>query len=237
MSSAKKKIIVVSLIVLILALLFVMYQLFQVRSITVSGCETIAREDVIALSGISMNQSVLFLDKQRALNALDDYPYIKAIGINIGYPDRINIAIEERREAAYVPKEGVLLAIDKESYLLHVITDTSQPHYPIVFGLKMASFEVGQRLGVGDTFQLDALGRVIEQLSSSELQVNSIDMTWPANIVLQTADGFMVEIGDDTQLAEKFTLAVKAKEVILERGKSGGVLDVSAADSAYYLEK
>ncbi len=61
-------------------------------------------------------------------------------------------------------------------------------------------------------------------------------MSLAANIILTTDSGVTIEIGDDTQLAQKFALAQNSLKWLQRSEKTGGILDVSSVTSAYYRE-
>jgi len=237
LSRARKTITIISLVILIFALVFVVYKLFQVRKVTVTGCEAIAPQEVAEITGIENGQSVFLIDTEAAIEALNNDPRLKPLDIVITYPDRVTVSVEERKETAYVEKDGVLLAIDGECHVMRAVNNTSEPLYPRVFGLKMDTFDIGKRLGVGDTFQLDVLSRTLVGMADTGIGLYGIDVAWPANIVVQTKDGYTVELGDDTRLNEKLSMAQKAIIELESRGFSGGVLDVSSVTKAYYREK
>jgi cell division protein FtsQ len=225
--------VIVLLIVLIIALLFVVYQLFLVRGIFVTG--NVSEEYVISLSGIEQNQSVFFINEETALEKIDAEPWLKAVEVKVKYPDKVFITAEQREIAAYVDKGDDYLAIDSEGVLLRVVPK-SQVSLPVVYGLQMDKFEVGKTLGALDTFVLGVVQRLLVQLGESDLNIASIDVSLAANIVFATHDGIKIEIGDDTQLAAKFELAVNSLLWLDEKEKTGGILDVSAVTSAYYRE-
>ena len=232
---ARRRVLIVLICLAFAALLAAVYFLFTVRGIYVQGAPG-EEENVITLSGIRQNQSVFFINEQAVMDGVQTDPMLKPVGVQITYPDRITITVQQRVPAAYVRKEGVILVLDNECSVLRAVPDDSQPHYPMVDGLKFATFEVGQTLATHDQFQIDVLARVLQQAAQGELDIAGIDMAWPASIVLETKDGFLVELGDDTQLEEKFVLAAKSLATLEERGILGGVLNVSAADTAYYSE-
>lgn len=234
MSKGRKVITVFSLVVLILALFFVMYQLFQVREITVEGCHRIPSDDVISLSGIEMDESVFLIDTEAVMEAIDQHPYIKPLEVKIEYPDRVNITIHERTETAYIEKEGLLLTLDEECWLLRVDQSVSYDKIPLIVGLQMDKFEVGKQLGCEDPFQLVVIENVLREIRTHNIEISEVDVGTPADIVLRTVDGFEVEIGDDTDLKAKFDLAWSALNVVKEQGREGGILDVSQVTKAYY---
>ena len=221
------------IVLLIAALIFDMYLLFQVRSINVVGGVSV--DHAISLSGITKNQSVFLIDKEAAFERIDADTWIKMVEVKIKYPDQVVITAQQREIAAYVVKDDGLLAVDKECVLLEVVAK-DEAALPQIFGMQMDKFEVGKQLGALDSFVLGVVQRVIAQLNESSLDVVHIDVSLAANIVLHTKQGIEIEIGDDTQLAAKFELATITLKELGQRGKSGGILDVSAVTSAYYRE-
>ena len=224
---------IVLLIVLIIALLFVAFQLFLVRGIFVTG--NVSDEYVISLSGIEQNQSVFLINELAAFEQIDAEPWLKAVEVEVKYPDKVFITVQKREIAAYVDKGDDYLAIDSEGVLLRVVPKSSVS-LPVVHGLQMDKFEVGKPLGALDTFVLGVVQRLLVQLGDSDLNIAGIDVSLAANIILETHDGIEIEIGDDTQLSAKFELAVNSLLWLQEKEKTGGILDVSAVTSAYYRE-
>lgn len=110
--------VIVLLNVLIVALIFVAYQLFLVRGIFVTG--DVSEEYVIALSGIERNQSVFFINEQSVFEKIDAEPWLKAVEVRLAYPDKVFITVEQREIAAYVVKGDDFLAIDTFGVLLRV---------------------------------------------------------------------------------------------------------------------
>ena len=237
MSKGKKALMIVSIVILVCVLAFVAYKLFQVRKITVTGCETISAETVVSLSGLEYDQSIFTVDTQKIMDAVATEPYLKPISVDFDYPDGVVINVQERKPAAYLEKEGAMLLIDEECWLLSIVTQPEAVQYPLVTGLQLDAYTVGEQLGSKDAFVLDVLSRVMIAAKNSGLELTGIDVSLAADIVLSTKTGFTVEIGDDTELETKLDLIKKSIQELGKRGKKGGILDVSSAENAYYREK
>lgn len=223
--------IIISIIVLILALLFVCYQLFRVRAINVSG--SAPADQVRELCGIKTGDSIVLVDKQAALEKIEAETWIKAVDVSVAYPDKIEITADKRKIAAYVVYNEMLLAIDSECVVLDV-GEIKQVDMYLIKGLQMDVFEVGKTLGCGDKFMLGVIERLIMELGKSTLDVTIIDVSLAANIVLETELGLKIEIGDDMNLSAKLKLAEATIKELELSDKNGGILDVSAISNAYY---
>lgn len=223
--------IIISIIVLVLALLFVCYQLFRVRAINISGSAPV--DQVRKLCGIEIGDSIFLVDKQTALEQIEAEQLIKAVDVSIEYPDKIEIIADQRQIAAYTVYNDMFLAIDGECVVLDV-GEIKQVDMPIIKGLQMDVFEVGKMLGCGDKFMLGVTERLIMELGKSTLDVTIIDVSLAANIVLENELGLKIEIGDDTNLTAKLKLAQATIKELELSDKNGGILDVSAVSNAYY---
>jgi len=236
LKKGKKVLTVISLIIFFCALVFVAYELFKVRKITVAGCETRSQDDIITLSGLVYDKSIFLVDKQEVLLALGSDPYIKPVEVQIKYPDNVLITVEERKEAACIQKDGAYVVIDHEGWVMTVIAASEEAPYPVIIGLPADSVEVGKRLGTADTFKIGVLTRVLDTLAQAGFAVSQVDVSLAADIVVTLSDGLLVELGDDTSLAEKLRLVEASKKQIAQLGKTGGILDVSSVKNAYFRE-
>jgi cell division septal protein FtsQ len=228
-----KVLITILYIVLAAALFFVCFQLFRVRNIKVEGS---ASPDYIkSICGISTGDSTLFIDTQKAMDAIEQEPWLKAVDVKIVYPDKVVITAQQRQIAAYIEKGSNLLAIDIECVVLRA-QETGEVNMPVITGMQMDVFEVGKTIGCTDTFLLGVAKRLLGELEGRQLDIVKIDLSLAANIVLETGSGLYIELGDDTDIDLKLDLANAAIAELAGKGKTAGILDVSAVTSAYYRE-
>ncbi len=228
---------IVSAILLFCALLFVAFEVLHLRYITVTGCEAKTPDEIISLSGLETGVSIFGVDTDKAMKALGGDPYIKPVSVTIVYPDRVSITVEERKEAAYIKKGGDVLVIDNEGWLLKILMNTDTVTYTQVLGLNLGEYTVGKPLGAADTFQLMVLSKVLTEADAEGLELVSIDVSIAADVILETEEGFIIELGDDMDLEKKFSLVKSAASELKGMGKTSGIIDVASANGAYYREK
>ncbi len=233
MNKKKRVFVIVVILLLASALLFVCYQLFTVRSIIIEGS---APHDYIrSICGLEEGKSIFFSDTKAAYKIIEEEPWLKPVEVKKVYPDKIIITVQQREIAAYVENGDVLLAIDEECVVLRA-EQTENADLPVITGLKADVFEVGKTIGCADKFLLEVAKKVIIELEGREMDIEKIDVSFAANIVLETKQGMSIELGDDTQLGDKLRLAQATIEELSSRGDTAGILDVSAVTSAYYRE-
>jgi len=237
LNKGRRALLIISALLLVVALAFVAYMVFRVREVVVMGCKTIDAKEVAKLSGLEYGQSSILLDKQTVLDALAKDPRIKPVSIEVQYPDRVVITIKERQAAAYIEKSGALIVIDDEGWVLDVKNKPSGDERPLIVGLQADAFEVGQELSSGDMFRVDVMTRVLKAAEEAGISLDSVDVTLAADITMTMTNGLVVELGDDTQLDKKMALVNTSIKEITSLGKTGGILNVSAVDKAYFREK
>ncbi len=225
----------VSLLLLVGALAAVAILLFQVRVIKVSGCGSLDAQEVAALSGIKIGQNIFFVDKQAAMESLAGNPVVKPVSVKVVYPYTVEIAIEERTAAAYIDVGSVRLTIDSEAVVIAVDDNPQGDALPQAAGFSTARFELGHALGE-DAYKREVFTRLLTALAGSGIEYVCIDLTYASAIKLTTADGFIVELGNEDNLTIKFSLTLRMMEEAGALGKSGGIIDVTTAKKAYYRE-
>lgn len=236
MKKGSKALAIISLVLFTGALAFVAYQLFQVRQITVTGCETRGTDEIIALSGLELDTSIFKVDRQAVMDGIAGDAYLKPVGVEIKYPDNVVIAVEERKEAAVIEKDNAYVVIDREGWVLRFATDYGEAPYPLVDGIGADTALVGRQIGTKDSFKIGELTRLLDAFASHGIEPERIDVSLAADVVLTLFGGLTVELGDDTQLDEKIALIEASRSEIAKMEKTGGILDVSSVKKAYYRE-
>lgn len=237
MNKGKGTLLTISALLLLAALAFVAYMVFRVREVAVTGCETLDANDVADISGLEYGQNIFLLDKQSVMDKLSEDPRIKPVSVEPQYPDRVVITIEERQPAAYIEKNGSLIVIDDEGWILELRSQPADSEHPMIYGLQADAFEVGQPLCSGDMFRVEVMTRVLGAAEQSDISLASVDVSLPADIMIITTDGLTVELGDDTQMHEKMSLINASIKEINALGIECGLLDVSSVKQAFFREK
>jgi hypothetical protein len=234
--SKRKALKTVFIVMLVCALVFVAYEIFTVRYINVNGCKTLSADSVVALSGIKKGELVFDVNTKKVTEAIGTNPYLKPVSVKVEYPNKVDITVQERKEAAYLQEGSTVLLIDDECWLLKINNGANTGNTEVT-GISLGAYKIGERLNASDDYQLDMLSEVLKEIESSGAVVKSIDMSIAADVVLKFDNGFKAEIGDDTGLDNKFKLIKSSIEKLKSLGKTGGTIDVVTGTNAYYREK
>ncbi len=235
MNKSKRVKALISAAILICALIFVAYELFQVREIKITGCASLSEAQVETLSGLRRGQCIFLVNTDAVNEALEQNPYVKPLRVSIEYPYTVVIGIEERTPAAYIDKGDIRLTIDREGVLLEVDASPAGDAKPTVSGLSTDRMEVGQPLGE-DAYKRKVFSDLLSASQNAGIDIQCYNLDYTAAIKLVTGDRFTVELGDENALDAKLNLAQHAIAEMKEQGKTGGIIDVATGEIAYYRE-
>lgn len=117
---------------------------FEIASIALAGEKQLTREDILNIAGISGRASLLFLDADAARTRLKANPWIADATILKLFPDRLHIAVTERRAFALWQKDGRVRVISRDGVTVEPFVAPHVAHLPLVVGqganLKAAEF-------------------------------------------------------------------------------------------------
>ena len=91
---------------------------FELEEIKVEGNNTIARDELVALSGLRIGDNLLKVSCDRAARGVASQPYIKDADVTRVLPNRIEIKVSERTPIALISAEGRHLVLDENGYCL-----------------------------------------------------------------------------------------------------------------------
>ena len=117
---------------------------FQIAAIALTGQKQLTREDILNIAGITGRSSLLFLNADEARNRLKANAWIADATVLKLYPDRLHVAVTERRAFALWQKDGRVGVIAKDGVVVEPFVSPHVAHLPLVVGgganLKAAEF-------------------------------------------------------------------------------------------------
>lgn len=126
----KKRIIIISIVVFVLALILVLFcAVFCVRrqQVTFTGERTentinITDESIIQSANIRNGSSIFSLDRDKVIQNIETtFPYIKVIQVNLVSAIRVEITVRERYEMYYTEFSGRYYIVDEELKVLNIV--------------------------------------------------------------------------------------------------------------------
>lgn len=165
---------------------------FNVKEIAVSNNNKISTEEIINLSGLTINQNIFKFLKLNVINKIEENPYIEQVKINRQLPDKILINVVERTPTYMLDVNQMYAYINNQGYILELSDEPLE--LPTISGYKtdVSVIKPGNRLNLED---LATLEKIIEVTSIAK-----------DNSILDQITGFVIE--DD-----KLTLELQNEKV------------------------
>ena len=107
---------------------------FRIDSIALTGQKQLTREEILAIAGVSGRSSLLFLDANEARARLKANPWIADATVLKLFPDRLHIAITERRAFALWQMKGRVQVISRDGVVVEPFVAPHVAHLPLVVG-------------------------------------------------------------------------------------------------------
>lgn len=206
--------------------------LFGIKTIEVQGASRYTQKQLIDTSGISVGQSLFFVNKKRAAqNILDTYPYVAKVSVSTPSLTGILITIEEEIPAGIVQSKDGWLVVGRSGKGLELLDEGSDrlAEYITLTGKTAENPAVGHM--VWETRGQALLSALYAALEANSItDIRGIDFSSYTDIRLNWKDQITVKLGTDMNLEhEVSTMATTLPRVLNSRGQDArGQLDISS---------
>lgn len=197
-------------------ILLALSPLFNIRAIDVQGNQHYQKDEIVKITDITMGKngfktiggdlaSIFTLSYRNSEKKIkNSLPYIKDTNVKFALPNKVIIKVTERKPVGIVPYLGTNIVIDEERYVLDTIDNMGGSHLPLIKGINLQHYEVGQELKQEESQNLDLALRVIGAVNDSDKDENtnfiglidSIDVSDPAKVCLLVDSRLTVNFGD-----------------------------------------
>lgn len=157
---------------------------FRIESIAVTGQMELTTEEIIDAVGLDATHSLVFLDAAVARDQLLALPLVESATVRKFYPDRVEIAITERKPYAVWQHEGSFSVISADGTAIDSARDGRFSHLPLV---------VGEGADVASVEFLPVLAKFPEVAKKTYGAVRIGDRRWN----LRLNNGFDVKLPDE----------------------------------------
>lgn len=228
------------LVLLVLAVLsgaaYLGYRVFKIKEITVEGNNVIPQEQIIALSGIHLEDNLFLIRTGQVRQGIETNPYLIFVKVQRILPDKVVLHVTERQAVAAVPMGGQYVLIDAEGIVLEITNQAGD--YPVANGLGPTGANLGERL-VGPTdYQWRVFQAVLLPIMQTEEvseHISGIELSEPTAVTLSTKQGITIRIGDEENMDTKLQWIRTLLPRLIDEGKRFGTLDVTGTTGASFI--
>lgn len=219
--------------VLLLIIIVLNSSLFSLKYVEIEGNERVSDEDIMNDLDleIGMNLFRYFISHINAEPKVD--PRLNSVDIYVSWPDTIRVEVTESMTIGYVYFQGTYLCIDRRGTVASS-TYSLDEDLPIIKGIEVGSFSLGEVLDTKDTERYNAVVSLCSVLRKHELstivkEVNIRDIT---DIVIYT-DKLEIHCGSMDNMEQKVGVI---RSILEEYANLKGVLHVEDLSQQVYFE-
>lgn len=219
----KRKLLLLFFLLIILFLILLFAPFMQIKTINCTGNNKISAEEIITASNINVGDNIIRINKKKAIDCIDDIPYIKSVDIDRKYPSAINIKVVECQVHAYVPLNDKFLYLDEDGKILEAADVQPNITVPVITGVNVTGSTVNEVIGFDNQAQLESYKAIVQTLANSRFKgmVTSIDVADTNKTVFTVNDTLDVILGDIQNLDYKINLLATEVYNTPENTKSG----------------
>ena len=263
MLSLKLKIFLIALSTIVIICLLLISPLFSIKNIIVDSQDTELKSEIVQLAEERAKGENGFLFVSRNVKGVKNFGYlfdlrakeleeeisflipeVKNIKVRFSFPNTLDISYDKRVPAYVVEVSGSYVCVDIEGVVLAVLLDNSDNKLPVVRGIDVTDYKVGQAVSLSDGEKFKFLKLVFNEIYKCDLKDDSykllehieiLDISEYNKIWLFIDDILSVKLGDVDNISYKINAL---KEIVLSEEINGkrGQIDFSASHPIFKEE-
>jgi len=161
---------------------------FQITAINIQGSQRVGKGTILELSGVDIHSNLLKLKRRGVEERLAAHPWIKSAEVRRDWPNRLLIAIQERKPVAIFVAEGRFFFVDAGGGLFASAEPGDDLDFPVISGLTRQAWETTDPAGApADVLRLlRKAGRGDSNLPLQNISELHVDQA--GNVVMFLAD-------------------------------------------------
>lgn len=221
----KKAILSIILIAAILVLILFKAPIFNIKNLEIQGNKSVDKNKIIKLDTV-LNKNIFYLDLKSIKETILLNPYIKEVEIEKSYPNKIIVAVEERKPSFFVKDGEGFLVLNEELRIMERLSSIDGLDVTEISGLNIDNKDIGSIITKESKKQkvANSLAELLKQ-NTSNVKFKSFDITKTQELKLTVGD-IIISIGNDENLKNKLNYAIN---IITDQNLNGkkGYIDVS----------
>ncbi|MBQ8299249.1 MAG: FtsQ-type POTRA domain-containing protein [Clostridia bacterium] len=209
---------------------------FNLNEVIINDGVNVKKEEISSVINVKYGENILKQNYKTLKNEVKSLPYVEDTKIMIRFPDKIEIGYTERKPYALIKFLESYFVVDKFGYLLEIKKDKENIELPVIYGIDVDEYELGEKLSDTSSVKLRNVVTLIETAEQRDFSyaIREINYEEIAEVKMWL-EGHDIEIIYGQIDRNIITEKLKYLEQILEnlKGKKGR-LDISSEE---YFEK
>ncbi len=218
------------LLIFLIILLF-SSNLFNIKTIDVSGNVKLSDEKIISLSSLELYTNIFKFKKTNIEKKIKENSYIENVKITRRFPNTVNIEIEEREARYMLQFADSYVYINNQGYMLEISNEKLELPILVGFTTDLSNIKAGNRINVDDLKKMNTVIKIYDSAKLNELNelITKIDISNSKNYSIEMASkGKIIYLGECSNYSDLKTRMLYLKSILEKtEGMSGELfLDV-----------
>ncbi len=198
---------------------------FEIRQVRVSGADYLSEYEVLLIADVPDGANVFLIPTKQITRRLVATPRIRSARVERVIPDAVQIRLEERTTAVYMPYGGYFIDIDEFGSAIAVTEAITDPDVPLLVGVTPTYVAVGERVKPEAAVSCGAaVGAALIRQKIPNL--SEVDVSSLQDVVIRTTDGIRVLAGGLEGIEERIRLLDSILASVREQGVPVEYVDV-----------
>lgn len=119
---------------------------FNLNGLVIEDGENVTKADISNVVNVNYGENILKQNYKMLKSNILSLPYISDVKIKLKLPDKIKIEYTEREPYALIKFLDSYYVVDKYGYLLEVSKEMLETDLPIIYGIDVTEYSLGQKL-------------------------------------------------------------------------------------------
>ena len=160
---------------IILIFVFLSSSLFDISEIAVQNNSYYTSEQIISIAGAKTGGNIFISGTGKMKSKLLLDPYIKNAKVARSLPSKINISVDERKEAAYLTYRTDFIIIDNEGIVLRQASVA--PKLTAIEGVTIKSMELGKPISVEENAIMTETITLLKKMQEQKIYFKKIKVS------------------------------------------------------------
>ena len=220
----------------LLVLIFLSSPLFYITHVIIDGNVRTPDEEIISRMRVHETSNLVFFSTRAARERLMENFFIGEVTFRRELPNILHVYIYERRLMGYVEHMGFYLYLDDFGRVVDIRRYKDDPR-PLLTGLQIRSFQMGERIDVPDTVALHAIVHYSLLLYHHDLidRVTHMDVSDTNNIRI-LVNYWEFNVGGVLGADEKLRIMLAMLEAMPDYDMMRGRTDLRQLGSQFFFE-
>ncbi len=209
---------------------------FNLNEIIVEDGINVKKEEISNVVNVKYGENVFKQNYKELKSDVKSLPYIEDVKLMIRFPDKIEIDYTERKPYALIKFLESYFVVDRFGYLLEIKKDKENLELPVIYGIDVEEYELGEKLSDTSSVKLKNVVTLIETAEQRDFKYAIREINYEEiGEVKIWLDGHEIEIIygqiDKNIITEKLTFL---EQILNKLHDKRGRLDISSEE---YAEK